>query len=137
MKGQSAFEYMLILLIVLGFLIPLWLYVNNMHTETSSEFSMSYARSAVDRLASTADLIYSQGPTARVKVSIYIPDGVEGFNITNHTVDLVVRNRDGTVDVFATSRARLNGTIPISRGNYLMIVEAVEDVNYDVNFRKA
>ena len=132
MRAQAAFEYMLVVIIALGLVIPVWIYVNSVSTEAASELSLSYAKSTVDRLASTADLIYSQGAAAKVKVSVYIPDGVVGYNMTNNTINLRVRYGDAVTDVFASSRARVNGTLPTVEGNYWIQVEAVEGEDYDV-----
>ncbi|MBN2331294.1 MAG: hypothetical protein JXC85_05765 [Candidatus Aenigmarchaeota archaeon] len=132
MRAQAAFEYMLIVIIALAFMVPAWTYITSVKTEASEELALSYAKSSVDRLASTADLIYSQGPPAKVKVHVYIPDGVEGYNFTNKTVALFVRYRNTVTPVYADSKASLNGTLPLVEGNYWMQVEAVENDNYDV-----
>ena len=132
MRAQAAFEYMLIVIIALAFMTPVWIYISAVKTETYSELSLSYAKNSVDKLASTSDLIYSQGSPAKVVVAIYIPTGVEGFDITNNTVNLKVRYMDTITDVFAESRARMNGTLPTVEGNYNMIIEAVDNVDYDV-----
>lgn len=132
MKAQIAFEYMLVVIIALGFMIPLWAYVTTVKIEAADELSLSYAKNTVDRLASTADLIYSQGPPAKVRVSIYIPDSMVDYNITNYTINLRVRYGNVISDVFAESKAKLNGTLPLTSGSYWMEIEAVDNANYDV-----
>ena len=132
MRAQAAFEYMLIVIIALTLMVPVWAYITAVKTETTDEFALSYAKSSVDRLASTSDLIFSQGPPAKVKVHIYIPNGVVGYNFTNKTVALMVRYQDAISPVYADSKANLNGTLPLVEGNYWMQVEAVENANYDV-----
>jgi len=132
MKAQPAFEYMVVVIVALSFMLPVWAYVTMVKTETTDELSLSYAKNTVDKLASTADLIYSQGPPAKVKISIYIPNGVDGFDITNNTVSINVSYMGTTMPVFADSRAKLNGTLPTSEGNYWMKIEAVEGESYDV-----
>jgi len=136
MRAQVAFEYMLIVIMALAFLIPLWTYVTKVEAEASGELTLAYAKSSVERLASTADLIYSQGAPAKVKVSIYIPDAVAGYNITNYTINIKVLYMGTVSDVFAVSRARLNGTLPTTRGSYWMEVQAVEGEDYDVYIRQ-
>ncbi len=123
---------MLIVIIALTLMVPVWAYITSVKTEATDELSLSYAKSSVDRLASTADLIFSQGPPAKVKVHIYIPNGVEGYNFTNKTVALMVRYQNAISPVYADSKANLNGTLPLVEGNYWMQVEAVENANYDV-----
>jgi uncharacterized protein (UPF0333 family) len=132
MKAQPAFEYMLIVIIALAFMIPVWVYVTSVKTETTDELSLSYAKNAVEKMASTADLVYSQGPPAKVKVKVYIPNGVYGFNVTNNTIILDVMYMGNLNPVFGESRARLNGTLPTAEGNYWMQIEAVDNENYDI-----
>ena len=132
MRAQSAFEYMLIVIIALAFMTPVWVYISSVKTETYNELALSYAKNSVDKLASTSDLVYSQGAPARVMVAIYIPEGVEGFNFTNYTVNLRMSYMGTETDVFAESRAKMNGTLPTVEGNYNMLIEAVDGEEYDV-----
>ena len=132
MKVQVAFEYMLIVIIALVFMIPIWIYITTIKTETTSELSLTYAKNAVEKIASTADLIYSQGPPAKVQVSVFIPEGIEDYYIVNNTVNYMVLYSNSFTDVFATSRARLNGTLPTVAGNYWIEIKAVENENYDI-----
>jgi uncharacterized protein (UPF0333 family) len=137
MKAQAAFEYMLVTMIVLALMIPVWIYSNTVSSETSTELSLTYAGNAVERLATTADLIYSQGEGAKAKVNVYIPSGVEGYNFTNNTINLIMRYGETLTDVFAYTRAMVNGTLPTSEGSYWFIVQAIEDGIYDVQIEEA
>ena len=132
MKGQIAFEYMLMVLIALAFMMPVWAYITSVKVETTDHLALSYAKNAVDKIASTADLIYSQGAPAKVKVNIYIPDGTVGYNITNKTISLEVIYMGYPTPVYAESRAILNGTLPTVSGNYCIQIEAIEGEIYDV-----
>ncbi len=137
MKAQAAFEYMLVVMIALSFLVPLWTYSMTVKNEASDELKLSYAKSATETLASAADLVYSQGAPAKVRVTVFIPEGVQEANITNQTIMLRVAYTGGNTGVFSISRARLNGTIPTRRGTYWMEVRAVENANFEVDIRKA
>ena len=137
MRAQSAFEYMLIVIIAMTFMTPVWIYISMVKTETYNELSLTYAKNSVEKLASTSDLVYSQGAPARVLVSIYIPEGVQDFEFINNTVNLKVTYMDTVTDVFAESRARMNGTLPTVEGNYNMIIEAVDNANYDIWIQSA
>jgi uncharacterized protein (UPF0333 family) len=135
MKAQAAFEYMLIVIIVLAFLIPLWSYMITVNSEASDELVLSYAKNTVDSITSTSDLVYSQGPPAKVRVSVFIPSGIQQTNITNKTVTLTVVHSSGTTGIFSQSRARLNGTIPDSKGSYWLEIRAVDHVDYEVDIQ--
>jgi len=137
MKAQAAFEYMLVVMLVMAFLVPLWTYTLSVNNEASDELALSYAKNAVETLTSAADLVYTQGAPAKVKVSLFVPDGVEEHNITNRTIILKVVYSGGSTGIFSTSRARLNGTMPTSRGTYWMEVRAVDNADFDVDIQKA
>jgi uncharacterized protein (UPF0333 family) len=125
-RAQAAFEYMIIVGIVIVFLIPVWTYISGVQYRTSTELSLSYAKNAATRIASTADLVYSQGPPAKVNVKIFMPEGVTDVNITNRTIEIKVRIGAINSSVFAESDAQLNGTLPLTHGNYWISVEATD-----------
>lgn len=124
MRGQVAFEYMIIVAVVFAFLIPIWIYINTVQTRTSTELILSYAKNAVEKITTAADLVYSQGPPAKVRLALYIPSNVQGSSIVNKTVILRVVTDSGISDIYSTSLANLNGSIPISEGNYWATLEA-------------
>ena len=127
MKSQAAFEYMLIVMIVLAFLVPLWAYLYNIQSQSGTEISISYAKTAVRDIINNADLVYSQGPPAKVKIKIYIPSGVEEINISGTTINFKVRVDSEVSDIFGESIAQLNGSLPTQEGNYYVNIEAKED----------
>ncbi len=137
MRAQAAFEYMLVVIIALAFMIPLWVYLITVNTEANDELSLSYARNAVDAIASAADLVYTQGAPAMVRIRVNMPAGVESASLTNNTIILNVRRGAGPTTVFATSRARLNGTLPTSGGSYWLDIRAVDDASCDVDIQRA
>ena len=123
-SGQSAFEYFAIVGMVLVFLIPLWMYAASLHQQTGTELSLTYAENTVKQIADTASLVYSQGPPAKVSIKIYIPDGVENVSIINETIIFNMSTPYGYTDVFATSDAPLNGSLPTDEGYYTIKIEA-------------
>jgi uncharacterized protein (UPF0333 family) len=127
MRGQVAFEYMIIVAVVFAFLIPIWAYINLVQTRTNAELTLSYAKNVVEKITMAADLVYSQGPPARVKLKLYIPNNVQESTISNKTVIMGVMTDSGISDVYSTSMAALNGTIPTIEGNYWAILEAKEN----------
>jgi type II secretory pathway pseudopilin PulG len=124
MRAQAAFEYMVIVAIVLAFILPIWAYVSSLEQQTTTQLSLSYAKNAAEKLADTANLVFSQGTPARVEVRVYIPRGVEAVTIVNKTIDFKVQTDGVLSDVTATSSASLNGTLPTREGTYLFAVEA-------------
>ncbi|NIO19416.1 MAG: hypothetical protein GTN76_01370 [Candidatus Aenigmarchaeota archaeon] len=127
MRAQTAFEYMVIAIIILAFLTPMWLYVSQVQNESAEGLSLTYAKNAVKKIAENADLVYSQRLGAKVKVGIYIPRGVEEINITGKTVIMRIYSSSGAVDIFETSTADLNGTLPTTSGFHWVMIEAKGD----------
>jgi hypothetical protein len=126
MKAQVAFEYMMIFGLAIAFALPVWLYVSSLQQSTGEELSLTYAQNAVKQITGAADLVYTQGPPAKVRLNVYIPDRVEEASIMgNKTINLKVRTTSGLSDTVSTSVANLSGTIPSSQGSYLIDVESV------------
>ncbi len=118
---------MVIAIIILAFLTPMWLYVSQVQNESAEGLSLTYAKNAVKKIAENADLVYSQRLGAKVKVGIYIPRGVEEINITGKTVIMRIYSSSGAVDIFETSTADLNGTLPTTSGFHWVMIEAKGD----------
>jgi uncharacterized protein (UPF0333 family) len=124
-KAQIAMEYMIIVLIVLLFITPAWLYLQQVKGETSDQMGLSYAKNSVTRLAESADMVYSQRLGAKMKISVFVPANVQEVNMTGDTVNMRVLTSNGLVDVWSSSMAQLNGTIPATEGLYWVVVEAM------------
>ncbi|MEE9323081.1 MAG: hypothetical protein V3U72_00905 [Candidatus Aenigmarchaeota archaeon] len=127
MKAQTAFEYMVIAIFILAFLTPIWIYLSQLRAQTNDEFVLSYAKNAVTQIAKNADLIYSQRMDATVKIEVYIPRGIQEVNITGNDINMRVISRSGPVDVFATSIAQLQGSLPVQEGLYSVLIKAEGD----------
>ena len=127
LKAQTAFEFMVIAIFIMAFITPLWIYLSRTQAETSDQFSLSYAKNAVTQIAKKADFIYSQRMDASVEMEIYIPRGVKEINISGHEINMRVSTSYGETDVFASSIAQLNGTLPAQEGLYSVIIKAEGD----------
>jgi hypothetical protein len=127
MRAQTAFEFMVIAIFVLAFLTPIWIYLVQIQTETNDQFTLSYAKNAVTQIAKKADLVYSQRMDARIRLEIYIPRGVQDINISGNEINMKILSSSGTVDVFATSIAQLQGNLPTEEGLYMVMLKAEGD----------
>ncbi|MBI4181569.1 MAG: hypothetical protein HY520_01210 [Candidatus Aenigmarchaeota archaeon] len=123
-RGQVAFEYIIIVGLVLLFLIPLWAYITSVKSQTSAQLSLTYAQTAADRLVSNADLVHSQGQPAKVTMRLYLPPGIQNVSFLNTTILLKVWVNDRLTDVAATSIAPLNGSLPAREGTYRVALES-------------
>ncbi len=127
-KLQAAFEYLVIVSIVLVFMIPIWAYVTSTQRDTSTELALTYAKNTANQIADASNLVYSQGPPAKVKINVYVPYGVDNITILNNTIRFRLNVDSGITDIFAFSTAQLNGTLPKKQGYYWIEVEATDDI---------
>ncbi len=126
-------EYFAIVGMVLLFVLPIWAYMVSMQQQTGTQLSLSYASNTAKQIADTASLVYSQGPPAKIPLRIYIPDGVTNISIINNTIILNMTFGNSYTYVYATSKAQMNGTLPITEGYYTVYVTAVNDhVNIEI-----
>ncbi len=125
-KAQTAMEYLMIFGLVLGMVTPVWIYVTSLEKHAGNELFLSYAQIAADRIADTADLVYSQRPPAKLRVRIYMPDRVQSVNITGKTIIFTLLTDSGITDVYSVSRSDLRGALPSREGNYWVDVEAFD-----------
>lgn len=133
MRGQSAFEYLIIISIVITFIIPVWAYVLGIQQQTKDVLAISYAENTVHKIADISSLVYSQGPPAKVTIRIYIPSGVERFVVINNTIDIKLRTSAGMSDIYEISTANINLTQGLNdtlseEGIYLLKIEAKNNV---------
>ena len=124
MNGQAAFEFMVIVIFVLAFLTPIWIYLSQIQTQTADQFALSYAKSAVIQIANKADMVYSQRMDAKIKMEIYIPRGVQEIDISGNEINMKVLSSSGLADVYATSIAQLQGSLPTEEGLYSVLIKA-------------
>jgi uncharacterized protein (UPF0333 family) len=127
MRAQTAFEFMVIIIFVLAFIIPIWIYLYQMQVETNDQFVLSYAKNTVTQIAKKADLVYSQRMGARVKIEVYVPRGVQYVNITGNEINMRVLSSSGPIDVFATSIAQMQGSLPAEEGLYQILIKSEGD----------
>lgn len=124
MKGQVAFEYILIVGLLLFFLIPLWAYSAGIERQASSELATTYAQNAANKLANQADLVHSQGPPAKINTQLYIPPGVQNITIIDSTIIFRMQTDYGLTDVVAIANTNISASLPTTEGNYQISVEA-------------
>jgi len=127
LKGQTAFEYAVIVAIAILILIPLWASINSSLGATKTELQSSYAKHAVSKLKGAADAVYVQGSPAKFTMLINLPEGVENVSISNNEISLRLSTPAGTSDVVATTLGPVNGSISTASGSHRVVVSAAGD----------
>ena len=123
-RGQSSFEYIIIVGVLLIIIIPFFYYA---FSESNSNIKLNQADDAVKAIAGAADSVYSLGPGSKQFVYITIPDGVTSTSVTSKTVQLQISIFGGTSDIYATTKANLTGSLPASKGTYRLSLEMLSN----------
>ncbi len=107
-KGQTSFEYMAIVAIVLVLLVPISAYVYQ-QSETSNRAKQ--AEIAVNSIAAAADALYSQGESAKTTLNVNLPAGYlpkESY-IKNGIVSITYTTPLGKQSIASHPRANITG----------------------------
>ncbi|NIM47566.1 MAG: hypothetical protein GTN40_05430 [Candidatus Aenigmarchaeota archaeon] len=117
MKGQTGFEYLMIFSIVIVLVLILVTFAGQLTERNKEEIRISNAMAVVNEIVDTANIVNTQGkPTSLTLTSVYIPEGVESIDITGKTILMKIRIGGGISDIFATSKANLQGSISSTQG---------------------
>ena len=122
-KSQMAFEYMIIMGLVILVTIPLFYYAMS---ESNINVQLNNANDAVNTLARAADTVYSIGTGAKKYVWVNMPGGIQAYSLTNKTVLIKMYVFGGLSDIFRQTKAELAGVIPISKGQHRIVAEMLE-----------
>lgn len=133
MKAQAAMEYFTIVVVGLIIITPMIIYLNDMYLSYSDDNKISLAKITVNKIADSANWVFSQGPPAKVKIEVFIPDNVESISFANNTVNFAVRTKSGVVDVYDTTIMPIYGNLNTKSGYYFISLVAYDNyVNISV-----
>jgi uncharacterized protein (UPF0333 family) len=116
MKGQTAIEYLLLFSLVFMILAILTSYAQDMTERNREEIIMSNAVIAVNKIAEAADIVYTQGKPSAITFSVYIPENVNSIIFSNNMINMKINVNSGINDIFAASKAPLQGSISTDSG---------------------
>ena len=127
MRGQAAFEYLVMFSIILTILALLTYYAQEMTDRNRSEIISSNAVIAVNKIAEAADIVYIQGEPSQITLFVYIPENLQAIVFYKNMIILKVRSGYGTSDVIAFSKANFTDDSFISSdsGTRKIMVSAV------------
>ncbi|MDP3741888.1 MAG: hypothetical protein Q8R15_01090 [Candidatus Micrarchaeota archaeon] len=121
MRGQAGIEYMALFALVAIVLLAASYYFYSSFQAQSRVFQ---ARIAVDKIASAADAVASQGQGSTKQVTVYFPSGLINATTRGREVFLVVAGLDGrTTDVYSVTLANLSFyQFPLGESRYVFNV---------------
>lgn len=128
MRGQAAFEYLVlfsIALLVLGILV--W-YSQQITVRNREDITVANAITAVNKIAEAADIVYTQGKPSQITLSVYVPERVESIEFDDKLIIMKLNIASGISDIIATSKADLQGNISSDSG--LKKIKVIAEENY-------
>src|SRR3990167_7674552 len=97
LRAQVSLEYLLFAGVMLTILIPVFsyaLYATNQHIRTSQ------ANELVQRVAETADSLYSIGPGSQDTLTVIVPGGVQSITIQGNEINLRLNIFNSISDIY-------------------------------------
>jgi len=130
MRGQAAFEYLIlfsIALLLLGILV--W-YSQEVTELNRDEMIVANAISALNKIVEASNIVYTQGKPSQITVNVYIPERVTSIDLNGNMIIMKVATGSGTSDIIAMSKAPLQGSIPTGSGTKKLKVIAEDNYVY-------
>jgi uncharacterized protein (UPF0333 family) len=134
MRGQAAFEYLVMFSIVLTILAILTYYAMDMTKSNSEDIISSNTVIAVNKIAEAANIVYTQGEPSQITISVYVPDNVNSIIFLKNMIDMKVQVGSGISDIFAISKTNFttNSLISPDSGTKRIKVKCCEGNNVSV-----
>lgn len=125
MRGQASIEY----LVMVGIIIVAITVLAAMawqENEITTRFSQ--AQVAAKMIASTAEIVYAQGPGSKSSINVIVPSGYSpsSSSIQGDRITLAIQTSGGTVDVIALTKANVSGSPPTGPGLKNIEFEIIE-----------
>ena len=124
-KAQAATEMIIILALALIILLGIFVFNTNTLNSVNTELRIDKARTFVNDIGDSAELVYLQGVGSKTKIYISLPESINTSKISDKTIsvtfkgsnDIIYRNLDFDV----------NGTLPTSEGLFWVYLETMEE----------
>ena len=126
MKGQVALEYLIILTLILGALIPLVFLSFNYLSEYKA---ISDANSAYNILSASINQAFSLNPGSKLTTRIYIPQSYDkaGSSFASNVITLKFNMPNGDPLVISESvKGNIQGDLPDMQGHYIFTFELLD-----------
>jgi uncharacterized protein (UPF0333 family) len=134
MKGQTAFEYLILFSLVLVVLSILILYSQQITESNREDIMAADAITAVNKITEASDIVYTQGKPSQITLSVYIPDNVYSINCSDKMIIMKINIASGISDIFSTSKATLNCTsisiMPVSILSGMKKIKVIAEEDY-------
>jgi uncharacterized protein (UPF0333 family) len=124
-KAQIAMEYLMVMGFVLAALSPLvvvyYIYTQKSTDELVASQLSKIAREAID----SAEEVYYLGSPSQVSMRVYIPDNLEGVQVSGRQLVLIMNTANGPAEIVETSAVNISGSFPLTEGVYVLTIKAI------------
>ncbi len=122
-RGQSSFEYIVLVGAILIIVVPLFYYATN---KSSESIALNQAEDVVQSLAQAANEVYTLSPGTKEYVWVSMPGNVQAIDISGSEITLQLRVLGNISDIVAVTDAIIVGEISLEKGTYKIPVEHLE-----------
>jgi uncharacterized protein (UPF0333 family) len=129
MKAQAAMEYMMLFSISLLIIGVLWYVSNENITDTQWALQFTNVKNALEKIVHNADVVYLQGPPAKIYIDVYFPETVEKVYIVDSAVLVEMKWRGILRNITDYSVANLTGQITPVAGRRRLLIRAGNPVS--------
>lgn len=131
-KAQSALEYLMIIALVLGIIVPVTYLFFKYSSESNAEIVDSQITKIGRNIIDTAEIVYFSGKGAKIVVEVNMPEGVDDIYIlSNRELVFEVTTEIGETESVFFSSVNINITsIPTDSGGCPVDVIGFEGVTY-------
>lgn len=119
MRGQAAFDYMLIAAFSLAMIIPVFYYAV---TYSYDSITTAQAQDAVNTISKAADNTYSLGVGSLSKVRVDLPQGIINDTVGPYVISFTVRTTSGVSDIVSVTKSTVSGSLPTAAGSYNIVL---------------
>jgi len=109
-------------------LAVLVLYSQQITERNREDIIIANAITAVNKITEASNIVYTQGKPSQITLSVYIPERVSSIEFNNNIITMKVNISSGVSDIFATSKAPLQGSIPSTSG--MKKIKVIAEENY-------
>jgi len=126
-KGQIALEYLAIIAFALLLALPFILNAQNSALDLGAVSRSSMAKNALSTVKEASELVYYQGPPARVSFKIKLPFGINSSTVNGTELSFTLKSRTGIFKVYEILSFNATGNLPILPGVHTITVKAEDD----------
>jgi hypothetical protein len=129
-KAQAVMEYMILVGFLVIITIPLILVYNTQYKGTSMQIVTNQADQIGQKIADTAESIYSLGQPSKTTIKVYMPQQIKNITIENNEIIFSIDAGKGAGEVVKMSNVPISGTLKSNAGlHYITVQSAGSYVN--------